>query len=962
MRSIFGTYSLRSASIASIFLIAQYCHAQPAPEDTAQAEILVKQAMEFYLQVEYDSSIIDLQKAAKIFEKTKSWERYVHCLNIIADCLSRKVALDSMEAILHRARDVEEQNLQPDNLECALTYSIIGLLYIDREKFDLAIENILKGKKIRENKLGKDHKYVAASNYLLGIANMKKGNYDQAVEPFNNALRIYNVQNDSDQFNRVITISGIGLVFFLRSEFDSALSYFKRADSLTNNSERKYASVTADCENLIGWVFSEKGESDQAILHLTKAVELYRNILGEDNLYLASCYSKLGRLYETEGDFDKSIEFYQKAISLEKKYVGSNHSFVALETRQLGSVYADKNDLANAILLSKGALTLQRKITGKDHPELAFTYEILGNIYRKRGEYAVSLKYLQEALRIRSRLKESYDRSDIPNLYSEIGLVYSKMNNFDQALKYYNKALHLHNNLPDPNRPQLAATLKGLGDVYLHLNNFTAALKYYQQSTNAQLQEFTDTSIYVNPKECSIANSKDLIEILSVKALALEKYYAYKSHALKDLQASLATYDCTVTILNELRKKITTESSKLFLEEQSYSLFQNAVRASLKLFNATRDPRYQESAFYFAENSKANVLLDGLHDSEAKRFANIPDSIIEKERMLKIDLAYNETQLQKENDKKEGKDSTKIILLQDKCFALNNESQKLSALLENVYPHYYELKYKSHTATIRDIQDAIDKKTAVIEYFIGRTSLAIFTITKSSFDVLAVPIPANFNSLTSTFYQAIKTVGVSEYVRTGSDLYDLLVRPLAKTLAGKTRLVIIPDGMLYYLPFEALITRIPHRLNEEIDFTKLDYLVKSYEISYSYSSSFYLNRLLQIDSSTGNHPSFVGFAPVFRDVDSNGIFLSNSQALEKSPTALRSITVDGKRFSELKYSEQEVALVAGNFQQKGMHGASFLYNSATEENFKMNVGKYSCIHIATHGYINEEHPQLSMLL
>ena len=98
----------------------------------------------------------------------------------------------------------------------------LGLLYIDREKFDLAIENILKGKKIGENKLGKDNKYVAASNYLLGIANMKKGNYDQAVEPFDNALRIYNVQNDSDQFNRVITISGIGLVFFLRSEFDSA--------------------------------------------------------------------------------------------------------------------------------------------------------------------------------------------------------------------------------------------------------------------------------------------------------------------------------------------------------------------------------------------------------------------------------------------------------------------------------------------------------------------------------------------------------------------------------------------------------------------------------------------------------------------------------------------------------------------------------------------------------------------
>ena len=155
---------------------------------------------------------------------------------------------------------------------------------------------------------------------------------------------------------------------------------------------------------------------------------------------------------------------------------------------------------------------------------------------------------------------------------------------------------------------------------------------------------------------------------------------------LRDLKAALATYECDANILNTLRKHITTEGSKLFLDEQNYSLHQNAIRISLKLFKATRERRYLESAFYFAENSKANVLLDGLHDSEAKQFSGIPDSIIEKERALKIDLVYNETQLQKEHDKKRRRDNAKITVLQDKCFTLNNEAQKLSALLENEYP------------------------------------------------------------------------------------------------------------------------------------------------------------------------------------------------------------------------------------------------------------------------------------
>ena len=756
---------------------------------------------------------------------------------------------------------------------------------------------------------------------------------------------------------------GIGYVFFLRSDFDIALGHFLRAYSIVNNGDKKYLFLVAECHEYLGWTFSEKGDDKQAIFHLTNAINLYRDLFGEDNSFLPGCYSRLGTILEVGGDLDKAIAFYQKAISLDKKYVGDNHLFIALEIRQLGLIYADKNELDNALQYSKQALTIQLKAVGNNHPDLAYTYEILGNVYKKRKEYSQSLQSFHKALRLRLCLKESNDRNDIANLYSEIGSVYSEMKNFDRALEYYNKALIIHNNLPEPNRPQRAATLKGIGDVYMHLNELPISLQYYQQSINALVPEFTDSSIYSNPTESSITNSKDLIEILSAKATALEKYYSDKSHTLRDLQATLATYVCAANLLNMLRKKITTEGSKLFLEEQSYSLHQNAIRVSMKLFKATKDRRYVESAFYFAENSKANVLLDGLHDSEAKQFSGIPDSIIDKERELKIDLAYNETQLQKENDKKAGKDNIRITILQDKCFTLNNEAQRLSALLENEYPQYYELKYKSHTATIAEIQSAIDERTGIIEYSLGQHSLTTFIITKSSFDVLTIPTPPNFNKLTSTFYKAIKTVGEKDYVRSGINLYDLLIRPLKRKLHGKNRLVIIPDGVLYYIPFEALIANTPRQANQAIDFTKLEYLLRSYEISYSYSSSFYLNRLQQKDSTATKALSFVGFAPVFRDTDSNGIFHSNNvMAFEKDPSVLRSITVDGKKFSELKYSEREVSSVAEDFEKKGKRGTSFLYDNASEENFKLNVGKYSCVHIATHGYINEEHPQLSMLL
>ena len=963
MKTLRAAHFIRSVVLFGILLFAQYCHAQSAHGDTVRAELLVKQALDYNYQIEYDSSIICLQSAAKIFLEAKSWERYVHCLNIIADCLLRKVAIDSMEMVLMKTKEIEKEKLEPGNLECAFTYSIDGLLNIYRENFGLAIKEILDGKKIREKRIERSHKLVAASNYLLGIAYLKKGDYDHALQPFSEALQGYRVLDDSDQFNRAITLEGIGQVYLLRNDFDIALSYFRQADSLSSNGERKYSTVAADCEDYIGWVYAEKGENNQAISHLTRAIDLYRSIFGDNYISLMSCYSKLGSAFESEGDYDKAIEYYQRVITLDKKLTGNNHRHCTYLTRGLGSVYASKNELNNALQYSKQTLTIQLKAVGNKHPELAYTYEILGDIYKKRGEYSLCLKNFQKALQLRSQLKASNDRNDIANLYSEIGSVYLEKKNFDRALDYFNKALLLHNNLPQPNRPQRAATLKGIGDVYMQMNQPFISIQYYQQSIGALLPDFNDSSIYTNPIESNISNSNDLIKILAAKATALEKYYSFKSHALRDLQATLATYECATNVINLLRKKITTEGSKLFLEEQSYSLHQNAIRVSMKLFKATMEPRYKELAFYFAENGKANVLLDCLHDSEAKQFSGIPDSIIEKEKALKIDLDYNETQLQKENDKREKRDSTKIITLQDKCFTLNNKERSLSALLENEYPQYYELKYKNHTATIAEIQNAIDENTGVVEYSLGQNSLTIFLITKSSFDVMTIPTPSNFNELASTFYKAIKTVDEKDYVRTGRDLYRILIRPLEKNLHGKNRLVIVPDGVLYYIPFEALLANTPCQTNQTIDFTKLEYLLRSYEVSYSYSSSFYLNRIQQKNDIAPKALSFAGFAPVFRDTDSNGIFYSkNAAALEKDPAVLRSITVDGKRFCELKYSEREVSSVAENFQKKGKPGASFLYDSASEENFKSNVGKYSCIHIATHGYINEEHPQLSMLL
>ncbi len=963
MEKDLARYSLYKAILIASLFVAPNSHAQDAIGDTARAEEYVKKAWDLYLQVEYDSSIFFYRRAADIFVKAERWERYVHCLNIIGDCYSRELRLDSMEVILQKARKLGEETLEPDNLECALTYSLLGLLYVDQDKLDVAIENILRGKKIRESKLGNDHRKVAASYFLLGAAYSYKGEYDKAIEKCQEALRIYTFLNDSDTFDVANTLMLIGTVFVRRSDNDIALSYFLKAESLIRDGNRKYSQLIVRCEENLGWVYLEKGEYVKSVEHLTKAIDLHSRLFGKNSVILASCYSKLGKVYGELGDYDRAVQFYQKSLAIDKQLLGENHSFIAGIEKELAIAFADKDEFDSALRSSYQSLSIYRNVYGENHPILGYSYETLGNIYKKRGDDSLALVNYQTALAIRLQLKESDDRNDVANIYSEIGSVYKEMNQNERAIAYFNRSLQLHNKLTEPNQSQRAATLKGLGDVYTKQRKFVAGLHYYQQAINTLVPEFSDTSIQSNPTPNDVSHGKDLVEVLGAKAAAFELRYSPRSRDLSNLQASLSSYECADRVVGLLRRRLTAEGSKLFLEEESHSLYQNAIRVSMKLFNATHKKQYMEAAFHFAENSRANILLDGLVDANAKQFVGIADSIIEKERSLRIDLTYYETKLQKEIDKKEKSDTSRIIDLQNKCFALKNSTQELLTLLDKTYPHYYEMKYKIDSPTIGELQHSIDDRTCLLEYSLDEHTIYVFVITNTVFDAVAIPKPIGLDQTASTFHKSIIKIEKDDFVRSSATLYDALLRPLEKRMSGKSRLIIVPDGLLHYLPFEALISDLPSQKNVTVDFTALNYVLCSHEITYAYSAGFYLNRLHQKSGAPKREKSFAGFAPVFRGSDGNGVFLAkNASRLEGDSSEFRSISLDGKKFNELKFSGEEISAIAEQFQKQGKPSTSFLYGNATEENFKTRASNYSYVHIATHGYINEEHPQLSMLL
>ena len=339
----------------------------------------------------------------------------------------------------------------------------------------------------------------------------------------------------------------------------------------------------------------------------------------------------------------------------------------------------------------------------------------------------------------------------------------------------------------------------------------------------------------------------------------------------------------------------------------------------------------------------------------------MPDSIIELERNLRSDIIRIETELQRMGETKISVDQTRIQKLRESLFSLNSMREELLARTEVLYPSYFALKYASNTPTVSAIQKHLDERSGIIEYAVGEHELFIFLISHSRFELKVTPIARDLRLTISSLGEAVRKVDEEKFVRASALLYDYLVRPIRLSLQPLDRLIVIPDGILYSIPFETLVESIPIETQNTRNFSTLNYLVKRYDFTYSYSAAFYLNRALSGQTMSSKQMAFGGFAPVFRDTENEGGIsspLQQTSAGEKS----RAIVVGRKRFEELRFSKPEVDSIAEEFRRRGFHAENYVYEAASEDNFKNNAMRFSTIHIATHGFIDEEEPSISMLL
>lgn len=891
--------------LLSLVLLSKLSTAQFANNDS-----LVKYhdlATAFLLNEKYDSSNIYFKKVAFIAQSINDNRLFANALDSIAINYYYKGKYDSGISFFDSSLVILRKYYPEDSLSMANIFTSMSACYIMSGIYPPALEYTQKSIEIIKGIYGPNELKLIEPLETQGVYYSRVGNFEHQMKNYKEALRILQLYP---------------------------------GDSNLENLSTAY--------NNIGESFGKFGEVDSQLHYLLTAINIAESAPHLNQSNLATHYNNIANCYYAKGDIDKSLLYITKALKIRESLFGENHPLVAESYNNLSMSY--EKDPKMGLFYAKKSLEIYKKVYPENHPDMGMIYHNVGFEYGQFKNYDLQTAYFKKSLQIYKNVYGE-DNFDVAQGYRYLGYAYEKSGNIDSAILSTQKALQIEKKYLPPKHTELALALNQLAGYYRQKKKFKTALYYVQSSLIAISRGYDDTSYESNPQINNAISKAQLADILYEKAGIFDAIYEDSIRDTKYLIYALKTLNVAIPLFDSMSVNYTSESSKNFLSGDFYNVFRSGGGIAFDLYKKTGSVEYLDQSFLFSERNKAFSLLDAIRDARAQKLAHIPDSLLNKEKRLTIRLGFYKRMLANNR-----LDSATKKSYRDEYLIEKSQYEDLLTEMQLHYKEYYQYKHVNNIVNLTQVKDRLKPDEAIIDYVITQHGgIAVYLLTKDFCNVYTVPVKKNILHLVNEYLYSLNSEASEPTIISKSNtLYNILIKPLEKGIVGKKNLIVIPDGILNYLPFETLVA---HPYSKGTTFQNASYLVNKFSISYHYSATLLLNT----DVKKVHHSSFMGVAPVFESKMKNGQILENKTTpLNRSyKNHLSKIIVNGKTLTPLPYTKDEITSIAHLFESQGLLFKEFLYSDAREDSFKKNVGKYKYVQIATHGMVNDEEPQFS---
>ncbi len=352
-----------------------------------------------------------------------------------------------------------------------------------------------------------------------------------------------------------------------------------------------------------------------------------------------------------------------------------------------------------------------------------------------------------------------------------------------------------------------------------------------------------------------------------------------------DFKEAINFYTKAVDVIEQQRASINTEASKIGFVGDKQALYHNLVRV---LYH---DGRY-EKAFEYVERSKSRALVDLLASN--KEFGVLKNQ--EQVASMLKEIETIET---------EGKAFDVSSLAADKINERNTRSVQIKEKIKTIAPELSSLIAVSvpHSS---EIQSYINNDETLVEYYYHGEDIYAFVLTKNELKAAKLDGKDLANDI-EQFRKSLQDPKSTRYLDHSQKLYQRLIKPVEHFI-NTTKLIIVPHGILHYLPFNALNSGN-------------SYLIDKYSVSYLPSSSI-MKFLKQRKTQEAK----------------NALIFGNPDL--------------GDPKYDLKYAEEEAVTISKGFPRAKV----LIRKEATKTAFKKFGSQFDYIHFATHGLFESDAP------
>lgn len=688
---------------------------------------------------------------------------------------------------------------------------------------------------------------------------------------------------------------------------------------------------------------------DEAREQYLKALEGAKTIQGlvraPEPLLEMKIYGKLAELEVLSGHADEGLEWNQKALLTARAAGNKKKELEILETRGSLLEKAGRSEEALAQLDD----TLQLAVTYGDTGAQASIHNTLGALQLFRGNYGTAAKHLESAIAFYQARKESLLESTAWIMLAEVHMMLDGGDTLAQAIEKARALAKKSDFKLGETMIEVIASFQSVSHGHATPEDFEAAIQAWQTLPETRtlgmgnMSELLREVAHIAKGEPIAASPEDLhlphaarwmplmlqgqLQLARGELVAARRTFtaALALVAGGDVRAGLfaligATYwkegnrDEGIRFFKESAKTLDASAKDVKVEEYLTSYLGSSRRVYFEmLVQMLASEGKTDEAFTQAERARARAFLQliGNHRLDAERGAD--PQLVREAETLRTDIIARERQM-----KTAMPDDAQRI-----ADEIKHERERYATVMTRVKtsnPEYASLT-TIEPLEIKAVQQEIPADTTIISYFVTFTNVHAWVLDRSDTHYALLPIDApalrRIVCWADQFSPHRGARGVTipsscGKAATAQEAYDLLIAPFAKKIKT-TKLILVPHGVLHYVPFAAL-------QNKE---TRHD-LIDDYTLTYAPSAS--VLRFLRAKETPVSGSALVLGNPA-----------SPLPGLDKLPGAEREATM--------------IASLLGTTPHLG---------TAARESLLYGLGgKVDLVHLAAHGLYDADNPLFS---